>query len=282
MTPSSLRSALTILKPSSFRASHGALIAGAALLIAGYSVGVASAEGIPLQNPLAYSGQLTDVDGLPSDGNFEIEILLYDDETARDRDALLCSTLAKDVEVEGGFFSVNLHQDCLAAVTEESNTWLELRVDGERLTRSKVGAVPYAVNAQNAVSAKDADFAESAESAEKAVDAEQAEYADSATPDGTLDQRLSAMEGGSLDWLSVESAAYNVPAADATLGQAICPEGYVVTGGGHLSPTNYFRTRRNYPVDERTWEVMLFNTHSEPKTFTVFATCLRKGLFSAE
>ncbi len=81
--------------------------------------------------------------------------------------------------------------------------------------------------------------------------------------------------GAEIETLRVPGAPVSVAAGAANIGRAVCPPGWLVTGGGMSSPTNFLRTRRNYPVDSRSWEVMMFNTFSSTRLFTPYAVCMR-------
>ena len=106
------------------------------------------AGGIPESEPLIYTGVIED-SGQPVNGMRNLEISLWD--TADGTGTPVCSTRADSREVVDGRFQIALNDVCTEAVRLNSNLWVEVRVDGGSLGRSKVGAVPYAVNADNGV-----------------------------------------------------------------------------------------------------------------------------------
>lgn len=57
------------------------------------------------------------------------------------------------------------------------------------------------------------------------------------------------------------------------ISNAVCPAGKVVISGGFFSGTNTFNVRKNYPLSDNTWQVMLYNTHSNPRNFQAYAIC---------
>lgn len=124
----------------------------ATALLAGYGMRVL-AEGAPTQQPLFYSGNL-EADGALASGDYAIKLSLY--ATASGGKALC--TAEETVTVERGRFRMDASA-CAAAVAAEPDVWLAVSFTGsdgmERAIagRSKVGAVPYALEAQHAVSA---------------------------------------------------------------------------------------------------------------------------------
>jgi len=124
----------------------GALIAGA------YGVGLVSADGAPQVDPLTYSGVLEE-DGQLVDGDRGIEVLIFSDEVVGTQ---LCATQpAEATPVIKGHFSVTLHPTCADALRADSDAWVQVRVDGRPLGRTKIGAVPYALEADHALEADD-------------------------------------------------------------------------------------------------------------------------------
>lgn len=121
---------------------------------AGYALH-AGAEGAPGTAPLFYSGTL-EADGEPATGSYTIALTLYGQEA--DGDAL-CASEASDVSVDRGRFRVQVSDACVAAFRGNADLWLALKFTGgdgvphELPGRAKVGAVPYALEAQHAVSA---------------------------------------------------------------------------------------------------------------------------------
>lgn len=147
-----------------------ASIAGLTLLggLAGFAV-KALADGIPSPNPLYYSGTLTEGGALVNDAR-TIGVNLYADGTST---MPLCQTIAADTKVTNGRFRVQLNDACKAQVNQNPNAYIEVLDGTVNLGRSKIGAVPYAVEADHAVNATNA-----------------------ANATGALDQRLAGLESG--------------------------------------------------------------------------------------
>lgn len=128
----------------------GALLAGG--FVAGYRAHVL-AEGAPTDQPLFYSGTL-EVDGMPASGEYTVIMTLHDAATAGNE---LCGTEAKTM-VDAGRFRIDA-SDCAEAVAAEPDAWVAVRFEGSDGVehaipeRAKIGAVPYAMEAQHAVSA---------------------------------------------------------------------------------------------------------------------------------
>jgi hypothetical protein len=111
------------------------------------------AFGVPLSDGLVYSGLLTDARGAAIDGSRSLQLQLWDRAsggTAR------CSLGPQDQAFSAGRFSVRLPADCTSAVQQTPNLWMELSVDGGSLGRSKLGSVPYALEAAHSTTADDA------------------------------------------------------------------------------------------------------------------------------
>lgn len=132
----------------------GWIAVGACGAVLVYEAGRARA-GVPTEEPLVYSGYL-EIDGAPVDDGktHPMSITLFDKITGG---TSLCRTpsdegASKDVSVNAGRFSVVLDDaSCSAAVHGNTAVWVELTVDGKTLTpRSKIAAVPYALEADTA------------------------------------------------------------------------------------------------------------------------------------
>jgi hypothetical protein len=119
------------------------------LFVSGYGVRVL-AEGAPNEQLLFYSGTL-EVDGALATGEHTVKLVLYSAETDGDE---LCS-IERMAEVESGRFRIDA-SDCAHAVRSENEVWVGVAFRGpdgvERAIagRSKIGAVPYALEADNA------------------------------------------------------------------------------------------------------------------------------------
>lgn len=127
---------------------------------AGYLAGRARASGIPTTRTLRYEGVLTYPDGRPLASPQSIQISVWDSEDPSDAgDGVmpLCSVGPSDRELSSiGSFTVELPDTCTALVHAKSDLWAEVFVAGKSLGRSKLGAVPYAVEAERAVGATSA------------------------------------------------------------------------------------------------------------------------------
>jgi hypothetical protein len=106
----------------------------------------AGAGGIPATGALVYSGVLDDANGAPLTGSKEIRIDLYD---AGSAGAVQC-TVTQTVALANGHFQIALPDTCTQAVQARPDLWIEVTVGGESLGRTKLGAVPYAVEAARA------------------------------------------------------------------------------------------------------------------------------------
>jgi hypothetical protein len=130
------------------RRSFGPLALAA---LGGYALH-AAAEGGPVDRPLFYAGSVS-ADGKPLEGTHSVSVKLYASETAG---TPLCATPSLAVEFRSGHFRTDLasaEQSCREAVQGNADTWVELQVDTTLLPRSKVGAVPYALESTHALTA---------------------------------------------------------------------------------------------------------------------------------
>lgn len=134
------------------------LLGGAWLLVCIFAAGYrihALAQGAPTEQPLFYSGVL-EVDGAPATGKYTIKLALY---AAATGGRPLCHADG-DVQVEAGRFRIDA-SNCADALAAEPDAWVGLTfVDANAAEhaiakRSKIGAVPYALEAQHSVSASD-------------------------------------------------------------------------------------------------------------------------------
>lgn len=122
------------------------------MLASGYLVGSALADGVPTQSDelLYYSGEL-DENSSPYTGTKDIEVSLWD--VASGGAVPLCATTVPETPVTAGHFRVALADACVQAIHDNPDTWVQVAVDGTNLGRSKVGAVPYALEAARASAA---------------------------------------------------------------------------------------------------------------------------------
>lgn len=132
---------------------HGRWIAAGALsLVAaavGYRAGFVRADGIPATSPLYYAGYLEEA-GRPVEGSRNIVVYFWTDATSMDSDRLACRSPGPGTAVSGGRFRVVLDNRCAAAVRSTPDLWVEVEVNGTGYGRSKIGAVPFAIEASRA------------------------------------------------------------------------------------------------------------------------------------
>lgn len=115
----------------------------------------ASAEGAPSSQPLTYAGRLEDQSGAPATGPKKIAVELWNASTGG---AEQCAT-EQTVNLVQGRFSIVLDDMCAKAAKANPNLWIEVKADGQTLGRTKLSAVPYALEAAHAVGASTADNA---------------------------------------------------------------------------------------------------------------------------
>jgi len=137
-------------------------LCSAAAFASGYWVSRARAAGAPAANALTYSGVLSDVNGVPLSGMKNVLLQLYGAVTGG---TALCGSTPAAVTLVGGAFSVSLGESCTAVVHANPDLWIDVLIDGASLGRTKLGAVPYALEAAHSVSATTATTATSAATA---------------------------------------------------------------------------------------------------------------------
>ncbi|MFZ5893425.1 MAG: hypothetical protein ACOY0T_20355 [Myxococcota bacterium] len=108
------------------------------------------AAGIPATEVLTYSGQLLLADGTPVNGPRNIALAVYDAAVAGNR---VCDVVSSEVVIVDGRFQIPLGDACVVAVRTFPDLWVDVQVDGATVGRSKLGAVPYAVQAAEASAA---------------------------------------------------------------------------------------------------------------------------------
>jgi hypothetical protein len=117
-------------------------------LAIGYATGRARAANIPATEPMVYSGALTDAAGAPLSGTRNLQLALWDQATLG---ASQCATAPTSVTLgPAGTFQLPLPDACTAVVHARADLWLEVIVDNTPIGRSKLGAVPFAVEADTA------------------------------------------------------------------------------------------------------------------------------------
>jgi hypothetical protein len=122
-------------------------------LIAGMSagaffVGRAFAGGAPTKGAVIYSGTLEDVNGTRLSGERPIEIKLWS--AASGGANALCTTNSQKLTLTAGRFSITLPDACVESIRTYPDLWAEVLVEGASLGRTKLGAVPYALEADRA------------------------------------------------------------------------------------------------------------------------------------
>ena len=127
------------------------LIASAMVLC--YRAGRVKADGPPAKNPLVYTGVLED-NGQPATGSKSVSLVLWS--AAVNGMAVCTTTPAAPVTLDGGRFSVPLDDSCTPAIKKTPDLWLGVIVDSTSLGRTRLGAVPYALEAGSAASASGA------------------------------------------------------------------------------------------------------------------------------
>ncbi len=118
-----------------------------AVVFGAYELGRARAQNIPSM-PTMFYGVSLDENGATVSGTRDLRVRFFDAEMGG---AQLCETLANSTTVTQGRARIALSETCRAAVQQNVNVWVELAVGGNVVgARSRIGAVPYAVEAQRA------------------------------------------------------------------------------------------------------------------------------------
>jgi hypothetical protein len=123
-------------------------------LAAAFLAGRVLAGGIPATAALTYAGLLQDANGAPLTGSHNIQVALW--AMASGGSSPLCQTTSTPIGLDGGRFSIALPDACTTAVQANAESWVEVLLDGATLGRTKLGAVPYAVEASHATAADNA------------------------------------------------------------------------------------------------------------------------------
>jgi hypothetical protein len=131
------------------------LAAGSGVLTAVALRGRAGAEGIPTAEPLHYAGELIE-NGVPVDDTRAVVLTLWSHATATDAGSKKCETSAPATAIMKGSFRVALDPACVAQIRSTPDLWIEPVVGGKSLGRRKIGAAPYAIEADHAATASEA------------------------------------------------------------------------------------------------------------------------------
>jgi hypothetical protein len=111
------------------------------------------AAGIPEADGMTYTGYLESSEGTPLTGEHSIAVQFWDSESAKDD---VCMGKLDAAELQSGRFQVQLPLSCSEAVKASPDVWVSVDVDGASLGRTKLGAVPFALEAGHAASASSA------------------------------------------------------------------------------------------------------------------------------
>lgn len=219
------------------------------------------AAGAPESGSLVYRGQLALPDGSMVNGPKNIGLGLFDAATAGTR---VCDAPSTAITVTAGRFDLSLPDACVTAIKANPNLWVEVQVDGGPVGRSKLAAVPYAIEAGRAVSAltaSSATVAQSAASAEVAA-------------------KLAAGPiSGGLQVFNVPGTAITTPCV-ATSGvgyvDCTCPAGtYVVSGGGDAGQATGKIVRESRPLAANAWRVTCSTETGDVTCATYSLVCSR-------
>lgn len=123
---------------------------GVAVALAGAYAIHANAAGIPEADALTYTGYLEGADGVALSGAHSIAVYFYATEAAT-KD--LCSGKLGTTKLVAGRFQVPLPAECVDAVKASPDIWVGVEVDGSSLGRTKLGLLPYALEAGHATNA---------------------------------------------------------------------------------------------------------------------------------
>lgn len=115
----------------------------------GYNQTRARADGIPGMLPLTYAGQLEE-GGAAVNGSRNLRLTIWDDASSTESSRTRCITTAPGATVTSGRFQVVLDNACTAVVRATPDLWLEIEVNGSSLGRTKLSAVPFAIEANRA------------------------------------------------------------------------------------------------------------------------------------
>lgn len=136
----------------------GGLLAATGLAAAGAAVygRRAVADGIAGETPMTYAGVLEE-EGQRVTGQRMMRLVLWNHPSETASANRKCETLPLEkTVVTDGRFTLPLDNSCTVAVKENTDLYLELYVEGESMGRNRLGAVPYAVEAQRAAEASGA------------------------------------------------------------------------------------------------------------------------------
>jgi hypothetical protein len=144
------------------RALAGLVLTVALGTAAGF-VARARAAGVPQADVLTYTGYLESEPGVALEGAPAIELRLFASDDAAEPECTAESTAG--AALVAGRFQLALPKKCVDAVHAQPDLLAEVKVDGQSLGKTKLGAVPYALEAAHAVEATTAKTATAASGA---------------------------------------------------------------------------------------------------------------------
>lgn len=142
------------------------------LTASGIGLHIARANGIPATKALTYVGTLEDAAGKLLEGPHDIGLTVWDS-GVQGEGTKWCEAPVQSLVVKNGRFELSLPDSCPAGFNDRADTFLEILVDGESMGRSRIGAVPYAVEADTASKARRATNADHADQADAATGAKE-------------------------------------------------------------------------------------------------------------
>jgi len=108
------------------------------------------AGGVPETGALRYAGKFEDAEGKPLTGEHALQINLWKDTKS---ELPLCLSQPKKQQLDGGYFSIVLPDNCTEHVHMHKELLSEVLLDGVSMGKAKLGAVPYALEAAHTISA---------------------------------------------------------------------------------------------------------------------------------
>lgn len=216
------------------------------------------AAGIPDGGALTYSGTLALADGSSVTGAKNIGLVAF---SAATGGSPVCQVLSTQIPVSAGRFQIALPAECTAAVKANPDLWIDVQVDGASIGRTKLGAVPYAIEAGHADNATTAASATSAAMAVSATNATKANSAGSADALRTVPVSSTAPVAGQvltyqgaqwspldLRWAIMHGAASAAcaaasPVGDSGASHAVLPRPAGTTCTAHCATSNHPKCR---------------------------------------
>jgi hypothetical protein len=227
---------------------------------AAFMCGRAQAGGIPAAGALVYSGLLQDASGAPLSGTQYVEVKFWNHATAGAAVNLLCDTGTPGLApLTNGQFSIPLPDKCTTQVSANSGIWAEVLVGSKpdaaaSLGRAKLGAVPFAVEANHAARADTSTTADSAAAA--------------AMLTGSVKSGL----------LTISTNCVSEPGDSQS--DCACPAGsYAISGGGFMSLGSIYETANKFTSDNtrdlKVWRVRCRNVAGDAtRCDNAYALCL--------